>query len=66
MLDPHRKPLAFPRWVEALIIALLALMTGVEFIHGQIFWSFIFGAAALCFGISLLARTLKGDDHGPP
>jgi hypothetical protein len=66
MLNLHPKPLAFPRWVEALIIALLALMTGVEFIHGQIFWSFIFGTAALCFGISLLARILKGDHDGPP
>ena len=65
MPDPARKPLAFPRWVEAVIIAALTIMTGIEFIHGRIFWSVIFGTAALCFGLSLLARTLKGDSHDP-
>ena len=65
MPDPARKPLFFPIWVEAIIIAVLLVMCVLEFTHGQIFWSLLFGTAALCFGISLLARTLKGDHHGP-
>ena len=61
----ERKLLFFPRWVEAIVVVALLVMCVVEWLHWQVFWSLLFGAAALCFGVSLAARMFKGDHNEP-
>jgi len=54
----EKKALAFPTWLEAIIIAALLIMAVVEFTHDNWFWSIIFALSGLAFAASLIARML--------
>ena len=60
----EKKAIQFPLWLEAVIVLGLLLMAVVEYLHDQWFWAVIFGAAGVCFGMSIIARFGSGEKNG--
>ena len=57
-----RSPLLQPLWLRVLIVVVCACWTVVELLQGSVFWTMIFGAAAVFLYVQLLVRFDRQSD----
>lgn len=51
-----RSPMLRPLWLRVVIVVVCTCWTIVEFLLGNVFWTMIFGAAAVFLYVQLLVR----------
>ena len=57
-----RSPLLRPLWLRVLIVVVCACWTILELLAGSIFWTMIFGAAAVYLYVQLLVKFDRQSD----
>jgi hypothetical protein len=64
MIAPEKKVRQLPRWVEWLLVFAMAVLTYLEYTHGENFWAVFFAVAAILmamYALGLFGRSSKGD-----
>jgi hypothetical protein len=64
MIAPEKKARQIPRWIEWVLALAMAVLTYLEYTHGENFWSVFFAVATIImviYALGLFGRSSKGD-----